>query len=383
MSTLSAPKQIPPLDGVRGLAAFMVLVVHFWERGGFEALPVPSWLVRFASIGGTGVDLFFVLSGFLITRILLASRSKEGYFVNFYARRSLRILPLYYGFLIIYYFLIPFIDGRKPGNLEYSWWYWCYLQNIPLTFNSFPSYGPMQYWSLAVEEHFYLFWPLLLYIIPSRHFSKACWSVVLIAFVCRCIFAMWLDVSTYYFTPCRMDALALGGLLACWELDGTLKSKEKQILYAFPVVFTLSAVAWFASSGHGWRIMQCVKFLVSATLYAFLVAVVVNGARTWIVRACFNNPLGRFSGRVSYGTYVYHIACFNLARDLFPFNERPWMGMVAAFGSVYMLSWLSFRFLESPFLNLKKRFETNAPAIKLKLEPQSECVKHATGSDRF
>ena len=160
--------RLPCLDGIRAVAAMMVMVFHFVGHHG-----EPRAIVQASVIGQTGVDLFFVLSGFLITRILLASRQSEHYFRSFYARRTLRIFPLYFGFLAIYFFLLPLLFGEPIPPAPTQLWSWFYLENVPQTFVSLRTSGPGHFWSLAVEEHFYLIWPLLVFSLSRRGFGMA------------------------------------------------------------------------------------------------------------------------------------------------------------------------------------------------------------------
>ncbi len=160
---LDSGPQIPALNGVRGVAILLVIVCHFIAF----ALPyTPArWLRLVASVGGTGVDLFFVLSGFLITRILLASRQRPAFLTTFYARRILRIFPLYYGFLAAIYIAVPLLHLGQPIPFGIQLWAWTYTQNVAMTFLPHPATDLWQWtphlWSLAVEEHFYLVWPLI------------------------------------------------------------------------------------------------------------------------------------------------------------------------------------------------------------------------------
>ena len=137
-------------------------------------------IAKIAIFGQTGVTLFFVLSGFLITRILLSTKNQDNYFSAFYARRALRIFPLYYLFLAIYFFINPFIHGEQIIPASKQWYYWVYLQNFALTFN-WDSAGPMHYWSLGVEEHFYLFWPVLVYFVDTKHISKVIYFIIIVS----------------------------------------------------------------------------------------------------------------------------------------------------------------------------------------------------------
>ena len=214
----------PRADGLRGLAVVLVLVHHLmpWQAIGLHEIP----------IGWVGVDLFFVLSGFLITGILVDAKQSRHYFRNFYVRRMLRIFPLYYGVLIILFFVLPI--GLRPAmrHLHFSSgadnpigryftvqrhqiWLWIYLQNIFNRWLHVDWAFCNHFWSLAVEEHSYLVWPVLIWLCDRRGAIRACISLVLLALALRfLILSQRSYFDPYTFTPCRIDSLAIGGLTA-------------------------------------------------------------------------------------------------------------------------------------------------------------------------
>ncbi len=207
---------IPALDGVRGLAILLVLVYHFTLGVSGKSLAT-KLLIRMTSAGWCGVDLFFVLSGFLITGILFDAKESPHRFRNFYARRALRIFPLYYGTLIAVFGGLPWIvswtrgfDGVEDAGV----WLWAYGTNILVALRG--RWFPLShFWSLAVEEHFYLIWPALIFSSDRKTSMRICAAVVAIALVTR----VWLVMegaclAAYCLTICRMDALAMGGLVA-------------------------------------------------------------------------------------------------------------------------------------------------------------------------
>ena len=155
---VSSRKHIPALDGVRAVAVLLVICFHFWQV--FTYGPY-SLVGKIAMWGQTGVDLFFVLSGFLITGILLDTKGSPSFLRNFYARRILRIFPLYYATLLTIYLIGPLFRWSAWVPENQSLWFWTYLQNLPMTFAPGHVAGPEHFWSLAVEEQFYMVWPFL------------------------------------------------------------------------------------------------------------------------------------------------------------------------------------------------------------------------------
>lgn len=253
MPALVSSHRVPALEGLRGLA---FLMVH-----GFHSLGFGPAIGTF-SIGRTwhsgmgqgwvGVDLFFVLSGFLITGILLRSVHRPGWFAGFYARRAARILPLYYMVLLGSLFLVPlafpFARSEATPALANLPWYAAFLHNwLNLRLNAWPAGDSLigQLWSLAVEEQFYLVWPIAVAFLDRRRLEWFCWAVVLATPAVRLLLA-WHGLgydAIYTLTICRADALAAGSLLALRATGGLLPGRNLAALLVAGggVLFFLSA----------------------------------------------------------------------------------------------------------------------------------------------
>jgi peptidoglycan/LPS O-acetylase OafA/YrhL len=213
---------LPGLDGMRGLAILLVLLFHFVGN-----TVATNWIERaivgVSNYGSYGVELFFVLSGFLITGILYDARNKPHYFRNFYMRRLLRIFPLYYGVLALVFFIAPLIPLLRGPMLNYlvdrQSWAWLYAVNIYIAKQGDWSFSYLEhFWSLAIEEHFYLFWPLVVFLLATRPRTLIAVSLgtALCAMLARLTGSLmglswW---TTYVLTPFRLDGLALGAFLA-------------------------------------------------------------------------------------------------------------------------------------------------------------------------
>jgi peptidoglycan/LPS O-acetylase OafA/YrhL len=349
------------LDGLRALAAIMVMGYHYFSYIG-AATPLQLRLMQASTLGITGVTLFFVLSGFLITRILLSSKGTKGYFRNFYARRALRILPLYYFYLIIVYAGYPALFNTSPAPLGHQLIFYGFLQNIAQTFGWNIS-GPGHYWSLAVEEHFYLFWPVVVHLFSNKQLFKVLLGIVAAALLLRIGMVLYgFPVAT--FTLTRMDSLAFGALLALYEAERGFPPSSKRLFPALmaaalaPALILLPLV-----SGKSLAAVQVFKFLLTSLFYLGLIGYVVSASRTSTLHGRFlQSPIMAYAGRISYGLYVFHPFAYKLTGQYL--NSGNWtLNLFIFLGLAFTLAACSFRFIESPFLRLKKHFSPSPPVV--------------------
>jgi peptidoglycan/LPS O-acetylase OafA/YrhL len=212
-TTTHEPERIAALDGVRGFAILFVLVMHSLFVAPLYGLdPMADPYARVAFLGWSGVDVFFVLSGFLITGILVRTKGSPRYFRNFYMRRSLRIFPLYYLVIALLLFVLP----RPPATAGDQVAHLLYYQNLRYAFVHGEIIDPARHitWSLAIEEQFYLLWPALVWLVSTRVLRVVCVAMIVGAIGLR----VWLvDAGfdgTHFLTPCRLDTLAAGALFA-------------------------------------------------------------------------------------------------------------------------------------------------------------------------
>ena len=342
--TAKARPYFPELDGVRAIAALMVMAFHYGQS---------SYASRLLVFGQTGVDLFFVLSGFLITTILLQSRQGDWQEIKkFYIRRTLRIFPLYYGYLI----LASLITGAI------SIWYWLYLQNLAISFSTLfhrpPPYGPGHFWSLAVEEQFYLAWPFLILFSSRKRLSSVMWACVALALVLR-VFFVHSTMGVFYLTFTRMDSLCAGGLLAYYYNRGVLTNKRRSLSLIGILALSSLYVEKLSSHGTGLAWVETTKYTSAAALYFALIGIVITTKESVAHRFLRSTPM-RGVGRVSYGLYVYHPAVFSfLLGHLWnlPFLVKP----LVCFTSAYIVSVASFYGFEKPCTDLKSRLAPEPP----------------------
>ncbi|MEY2502806.1 MAG: hypothetical protein QOI07_3140 [Verrucomicrobiota bacterium] len=345
-------RYIPALDGVRAIAAFMVMVFHWFQLSTDRNGHVFQQLSRYAVFGQTGVDLFFVLSGFLITRIILKTRDHHAYFRNFYARRALRIFPLYYGFLFVFFCLIPPEPAAQtaPNGLL---WYCFYLQNIQSTFGSVPVYGPGHFWSLAIEEHFYLIWPVLIFFVNLRRVPLIIVMMLIVAIGSRALL-LAMGEGVFYFTLCRLDGLATGCFLAWLEFSkGDLARYRNRMLLILLLIVPILGVSWFYTGGHGLAIVQITKFTLLGIAYAAVVGLVVGLPNSNMISAGLASLPFAWLGAISYGLYVFHPVCFGFTNKLV---SNGGVSLVVGVAATVAIASLSYMIFEKRFLALKKFF---------------------------
>ena len=323
----------PELDGVRAIAALMVMVFHFQQI--FHPVSVLIF-------GQTGVDLFFVLSGFLITNILMKAQHGDWHEVrNFYIRRTLRIFPLYYGYLLLSCLVVGVVSG----------WYWVYLQNIAESFHLGLA-GPEHFWSLAVEEQFYLVWPFLILFWPRRWLAGSMWGVVLVAVSLR-VALVHSTVGLFTFTPTRLDGLAGGGLLAFYYARGSLHRYRHLLTWIGAGALVSLVAEKIASHGTGLAWVEVVKYTSAGALYVSIIGLLIITRDGPVHRVLECRPL-RELGRVSYGLYVYHPLLFMLLAP--HLRGLPLMlRAVILFMMAYLVALASFYGFEKRFTNLKER----------------------------
>ena len=364
----------PALDGVRGIAILLVLIHHFTvfsPSGPFEA-----GLASVALLGWSGVDLFFVLSGFLITGILIDARGSDRYFGSFYARRSLRIFPLYFLMVFLSFVVLPRLPSLQlilAGPTEVPQWpYWTYLVNFAVAERNQFLHGVLDIaWSLAIEEQFYLVWAVVVWALSPRWLGPLCAFIVLLAPTLRnlAVSGGTEPISVYVLPHFRADTLALGGLLAWLGRRGSLESLAWMSPYAFVLgVAGAMAVAVFAASPWWWEpAMQRFGYsLLALAGGALIVTAVTRPTRSLWQRALSASWL-RACGKYSYCMYLVHLPISRLLQEyLLAPEEFPailgavWPAQivyyVVASVATFMVAWVSWHGFEAPILKLKARF---------------------------
>ncbi|MFP2928431.1 acyltransferase family protein [Pyxidicoccus sp. 3LG] len=304
---------LPVLDGVRGLAVLLVVFFHTTHLSADNAVGKATWWL--AGAGWTGVDLFFVLSGFLITGILWEAKGQPYYFRNFYMRRFLRIFPLYYLTLAISFLVLPALSGRfhldERITTDGAVWYLLYLSNFYQLWveTTHPILGVV--WSLAIEEQFYIVWPFLIAAVSYRGAIRLCLGTIALAILVRVglTLAGASIESTYVTTFSRVDSLAMGGLLAL-----VLRHPEGLGLKAFPWMrwgfwAAVPVVAFMVVLPVG-DLYELVKrtggYTAIAICYAAVVYKAVAVAPGHRLHGFLTSKVLRTYGKYSYAIYLIH-----------------------------------------------------------------------------
>jgi peptidoglycan/LPS O-acetylase OafA/YrhL len=345
---MELPKHIPQLDVLRGVA---VLVVMFHHATGLAPSLHLDPIVR---LGYTGVDLFFVLSGFLITGILVRSKDQPGYFRKFYARRVLRIWPIYYTLLLFTFLLLPFLAPKLKTTifeLSHPWQsFFFFVQN--LFANGQSAFDTLRVtWSLAIEEQFYLVWPVIVWLAPRRSLKSIALSAVLISIAVRwaVLYGLIPPIDIYTNSLTRLDGLGMGAFLALWipETDSRI---VKYAGFAVPLaVIPLGVIGGWFNPGH------CAFYTAVAVCFAGMLCAAIN-------LPGLNLSALRYTGKISYCLYLVHVPIFQFTswgRKFLP--ARPEVAVeiglfLASFVLCFGLAAMSWKYFESRIMRLKSRF---------------------------
>jgi peptidoglycan/LPS O-acetylase OafA/YrhL len=358
-------KYIKGLDTLRAFAIFFVILEHWWLPIDIEPhKTLYFWIKGLVPDGGFGVHLFFVLSGFLITSILLNAKindphNKGKIIKSFFVRRFLRIFPVYYLTIII------LVIACYPFTENSLIWHLFYMSNI-LTFTTQSWNNFSHTWSLAVEEQFYLIWPWFIIFIKDKYIKYVLLIAILIG-VITTVYTMVIqhNWAGFVLMPSCMQAFGLGGLYAYLQINGKTKSYSKFIFFALPIALLLHFYLSFSpekSSDYGFCFLT-----INSIISIWLIDRVINNKSVWINNFILENRFLNKIGQISYGIYLFHFvfgffydmlikALFSQKADL-EITLLDWKN--AYFIKLVLLilvSLISFHMFEKPILKLKERF---------------------------
>jgi peptidoglycan/LPS O-acetylase OafA/YrhL len=358
--------RIPQLDGLRGIAVLSVVLYHYSLS---ISLPPHGLLLRLQGcfqLGAYGVDLFFVLSGFLIGGILLDSKQSPRYFRTFYFRRFHRIFPLYYLWLGLYVILAFRVFRYLPPSIRAVWPGWrptlvyaFFAQNLVfknLQGISAAWLGPL--WSLAVEEQFYLLMPLAVRFLSKRRLVQLLVAALLLSPLLRVAFSRWTHVVQYTATPLRADALAMGVLLAFALREEGLAERIRQNLkwlYATIVMLSVAVLCFVARPLVLAGRWDAWGFSWMGLLFAAGILLALIQPYGWWSHFCKQTALRNLGG-ISYCIYVIHLAvntiCYAILHSLYGTRSviLDLLSVLVAWAATLILAKISWNCMESPMV---------------------------------
>ena len=395
MSSVAAGPSLPrviTIDGLRGIAVLCVIFHHSFistPTSGIRALdPLVDRLLFM--IMPFSVDLFFVISGFLITSILDRTRDADHPVRTFYARRALRIIPLFYGFLLFAAVFMRGLPERVVGTPASMVWQFLFLSNVPVGLQ-LKDAGAMfsPFWSLAVEQQFYIFWPLVILVLPRRFNIRICLGLMVFSVVARIVLAFITPMETAaVLTPGRLDGLAAGsvvGLLRRYHPETLLPWKKVMRFAGFAFVAAQPAVflihSWHAKAG--WVSWIAFMPFIASVFFAAAVAGLSlrrdTSSPTWLA-----SPVLTSIARYSYGMYAFHVPLIYLLFHLqLTVKQAPVAGFdlpyritffILIAGLTYGLGMASWHLYEKQFLKLAPRYRYSGQTTGVEPSVQSAVI---------
>ncbi|HEX7847781.1 MAG TPA: acyltransferase [Chitinophagaceae bacterium] len=343
----------PALDGLRGVAILLVVLYHNFD------------FIKQSFFGWLGVDLFFVLSGFLITSILMDDIGKAKFLKNFFTRRVLRIFPLYFLCLIIFLILFPLFNWHKKELaffLDNQWWLWTYLQNWLYSFRLTDDAKMLTHlWSLAVEEQFYLIWPFVILLVkkPKRLFFIML-ALLLLTMAARSVIWLYqvedLNYTTLY-TFTRIDGICIGSMIALlMRFRPTLIGKNMAAIVL--ALAAMNFIFYFLNrSSNSYPFLAFVGYTTFCAMFGLLVYEIVTNSNSLFTKLLSIQPL-RFFGKISYGFYIFHWPIYLMTREYLLAQTGSRLGTALLSTALALLiSIISYYSFERYFLALKDKFK--------------------------
>ncbi len=353
-------KRIAELDGLRALAIIPVMLHHSW--------PTQGWTKFVGEAGWMGVDLFFVLSGYLITGILLKTAGEKNGYRNFLARRALRIFPLYYLCLALFVVAAVTRSDQASWDAMKAWggvsWFVVYLGNMRAAWTGSlpPVLSFATLWSLQVEEQFYVLFPFVVIFLSKKNLLRLLIGCALAAPMLRSALVLFdphNTVAGYVLMPCRMDSLAMGGILAILLTGERPRASHARLSFGIAAAIALGifavALAHAPSSTAYDPWMRSVGYSVVDFACASLLCWILVSPSSRMNRLLRLGPLV-YTGQIAYGLYLLHEPASWIARKLIGNVEsHSALSVPITFASSFLVASLSWKFFESPFLAWKAR----------------------------
>ncbi len=362
---IKKPNFFSSLEGIRGYAFLAVFFLHY-----NSVIKRPSFLRAYPSylafnLGWFLVPIFFALSGFLITRVLLATREREGYFRVFYFRRAVRVLPLYYVVVAI----VTAIAIAAHWDLRFRHLlYLVYLQNFcQLTISNKIQLN--HFWSLAVEEQFYLLWPVAIrFLRTEKSILNFSYALIASCTIFRLAWPLWhISMSRgYYITPTRMDGIILGAVLAIhYERRTHWAWFIRAAKFGIPLLLMcMLAVTLVVGSTYPDTYIGIAFCIPAMNLIGMGFVILALTPENIVAKACSGPAICSF-GKLSYGLYIFHILYYSFFLDdvspalghYMPHHAARFLSTLLALGLTTGLAWVTYKLIEEPAMNLKEKFK--------------------------
>jgi peptidoglycan/LPS O-acetylase OafA/YrhL len=345
----------PQLDSLRAIAVLMVIVSHWFSQDHF--------LNKYFANGVLGVTLFFVLSGFLITEILLRSkqdvedgRSLGQAFKVFYMRRSLRIFPIYY--LLLFILLVFNLASVRDS----FWWHFSYCSNFHFWIKGVWEGALSHLWSLAVEEQFYLVWPAIILLVPFRLLISALLTGVFIGVIFRLVIVTDESNMGRLLMPGSLDSFCIGGLFAYGRSSNKLwykyyLGKQQLFLLLAFILLLIDKLPFFRTLSAAQT--SAFYLLLISVAFGILINRVSYNIEIPIVKQILNNKILIFIGKISYGIYLFHNffpQIYGLNLPYFLSEYSYYIEKLIRFIMLMALASASWYFFEKPILKIKERY---------------------------
>jgi peptidoglycan/LPS O-acetylase OafA/YrhL len=363
------------LDVLRCIAALMVLCSHAFEnavgRYGFPLFMTKGdtnsltfggqYIYYIMRNGGFGVDVFLLISGFLITYLLLVEKSAKGkiHLGNFYIRRTLRIWPLYFFIMALAPFLVKWLEtGMEPPYLMTA----LFLNNFATIESEYWVYPFAHFWSICVEEHFYLVWPFIIAFIPNRHLVKFFVFVILASIISRGLFTHY-GMGYYYqylHTLSRMDSLAIGAIGAYFYHERPIRLQISSYYRWSAYLLFIAMFGYEAYNNYEGMFLACFRKYLYVGIVAFAMLNFMFHEKP-LIRFSKKNIL-HFLGKISYGLYMYGaLMVIIIDRKIMPMLPQPLNNfavlLILNLVLTFVVAFISYHTLERFFMSLKTRFE--------------------------
>jgi peptidoglycan/LPS O-acetylase OafA/YrhL len=372
---IASNRRVLELDGIRGLAILLVVIWHYVGQFIVVYVPLPTAIINSVSTTWSGVDLFFVLSGYLIGGILMDNRQATNYFQTFYIRRFARILPIYWVWIILFLILPPLTHPILQPAIHNDLFQsnvptpalFLFLQNFVMAITN--TWGPQwitMTWSLAVEEQFYLLLPAMIRFIPPKKLPYVLLAFIVAAPLLRIVMLNRFGLAApYVLMPCRADALMAGVLCAFAVRQPAMVlalRKVRRWFYAMLALLSMGALTLTAQGLTHLATRQIdFGYTLFALLYACLLLMTVLGISPSL-GAFFRLPALRYFGKLAYGIYLFHIGLLHLVFGLLVgalhgITDDRWYIAVAlaTFVLTISIAQLSWTYFEKKFVKLSHR----------------------------